>query len=407
MSTNFCPKCGRQRTGSNRFCGGCGNDYGQSAADSGTPLAVDSVMEVQLAADGAVAGEATTLEPIPAAAEPAVPGSAKQVRGDASAEQARWNGPLDATRWAPPGGATHVESAAADPATAAAPVPVKPDPFTSWLAEPSPAGEATRPGDEPADQRKTADTVYATPPTTGYLPPAQPAPAFPPPPAPVGPRRRSGGGRTAAFILVGILVALAAGGGVYTLVSRSHGHATAQPPSHPSVTVNASTAAPAVQASTSPTASVGASPSTSPSASATPSPTQTGTVQVSPGVASNPAEPQVAAYLNRYFKAINTRSYSEYNSLLDAENQQSDSESSFNSGFATTKDSDEVLTGITGTGGGSLEANVSFTSNQSPADSVDQNACNNWRVSLYLVPQGNSYVMTAAPAGYKAVYTDC
>jgi hypothetical protein len=153
----------------------------------------------------------------------------------------------------------------------------------------------------------------------------------------------------------------------------------------------------------------GASPSTSPSASATPSPTQTGTVQVSPGVASNAAEPQVAAYLNRYFKAINTRDYSEYNSLLDAENQQSDSESSFNSGFATTKDTDEVLTGITGTGtgGGSLEANVSFTSHQTPADSVDQSACNNWRVSLYLVPQGNSYVMTAAPAGYKAVYTDC
>ena len=370
MSTNFCPKCGRQRTGSNRFCGGCGNDFGQSAADSGTPLAVDSVTEVQLAADAPVAGEATTLEPIPAAAEPAVPWSAKQVRWDA-------------------------------------PAPVKPDPFTSWLAEPSPAGEATRPGDEPADQRKTADTVYAAPPATGYLPPAQPAPAFPPPPAPAGPRRRSGGGRTAAFILVGILVALAAGGGVYTLVSRSHGHATAQPPSRPSVTVNASTAAPAVQASTSPTASAGASPSTSPSASATPSPTQTGTVQVSPGVASNPAEPQVAAYLNRYFKAISTRNYSEYNSLLDAENQQSDSESSFNSGFATTKDSDEVLTGITGTGGGSLEANVSFTSHQSPADSVDQSACNNWRVSLYLEPQGNSYVMTAAPAGYKAVYTDC
>jgi len=130
-------------------------------------------------------------------------------------------------------------------------------------------------------------------------------------------------------------------------------------------------------------------------------------VQVAPGVASNPAEPQVAAYLNRYFNAINTRNYSEYNSLLDAENQQSDSKSSFDSGFATTKDSDEVLTGITDTSGGSLAANVSFTSHQSPADSVDQSACNNWRVSLYLVPQGNGYVMTAAPAGYKAAHADC
>jgi hypothetical protein len=124
-------------------------------------------------------------------------------------------------------------------------------------------------------------------------------------------------------------------------------------------------------------------------------------------VASNPAEPQVAAYLNRYFNAVNTRNYNEYNSLLDAEKQQSDSEASFDSGYATTKDSDEVLTGITDTGGGSLTANVSFTSHQSPSDSVDQSACNNWQLSFYLVPQGNGYVMTITPADYRAAYTDC
>ena len=350
MSTNFCPKCGRQRTSSNRFCRGCGNDFGQSAADSGTLLAIDSVAEVQVAA--------TRLESVPAA----------------------------------------------DPA----PAPGNPDPLAPWLAEPSLADTATRPPKEPADGWKAADTAYATPPrAAGYLPPVPSAPAFPPPSGPVGPTRRSGGGRTAAIIIVGILVALAAGGGVYALVSRSHGHATAQPPTRPSVTVSASTAAPTVQAPTSPTTGASASPSTSPSASASLSPPQTGTVQVAPGVASNPAEPRVAAYLNRYFNAINTRNYSAYNSLLDAENQQSDSKSSFDSGFATTRDSDEVLTGITDTGGGSLTANVSFTSHQTPADSVDQSACDNWRVSLYLAPQGNGYVMTAAPAGYKAVYTDC
>jgi hypothetical protein len=123
--------------------------------------------------------------------------------------------------------------------------------------------------------------------------------------------------------------------------------------------------------------------------------------------ASNPGEPQVETYLNRYFNAINTRNYSEYNSLLDAQEQQSDSKSSFDSGFATTKDSDEALTGITDTDGGSLTANVSFTSHQSTADSVDQSACDNWQLSLYLVPQGNGYVMTTAPAGYRAAYTDC
>lgn len=259
---------------------------------------------------------------------------------------------------------------------------------------------------EPTDQWKTADTVYAAP---EYLPPAQPAPAFPPPPAPVGPTgpgRRSGGGRTAAFIIVGVLVVLAAGGGVYTLVSRSHGHATAQPPSTPVATVGAGTA-PAVQASASPTEFASASPSASPSASATPTPTQTGTVRVAPGVAGNPAEPQVEAYLNRYFNSINTRNYSEYNSLLDAQKQQADSRANFDSGFGTTKDSNEVLTGIEDTGSGNLTANVSFTSHQSPAESVDDSACNNWQLSLFLAPQGNSYVMTTTPTGYQVAYTDC
>jgi hypothetical protein len=283
--------------------------------------------------------------------------------------------------------------------------------------EPIPA--AAYPPPEPAaDSWNTADTAFTAPPpttppqttppqTTGYGPPAPPAAAFPPPSTPAGPRRRSGGGRTTAFIIAGILVALAAGGGAYALVSRSPGHATAPPPGRPAVTVPASAAASIVPSSSSPTASASASPSTSPSASATPSPTQTGTVRAAPGVAGNSAEPQVDAYLNRYFNSINTRNYSEYNSLLDAQKQQADSQSSFDSGFATTKDSNEVLTAIVGTGGGSLTANVTFTSRQSPADSIDQNACNNWQLSLYLVPQGNGYVMTAAPAGYQATYTDC
>jgi hypothetical protein len=130
-------------------------------------------------------------------------------------------------------------------------------------------------------------------------------------------------------------------------------------------------------------------------------------VRVAAGVASSPGEPQVAAYLNDYFNSINTRNYNEYNGLLDAQEQQSDSQSNFDSGFATTKDSSEVLTGIQETGDGSVMATVSFTSHQNPADGVDDSACNDWQISLYLVPQGNRYVMTAAPAGYHAAYTDC
>jgi hypothetical protein len=276
-----------------------------------------------------------------------IPTAAEPVESGEPAEQTRRDGPLDAARWAPPVNATRVEPSATD---------------------------------------------------------LVPAAAFLPPSAPVAPRRRFGGGTRMAFIIAGVLIVLAAGGGAYALVARSSGHATAQPPSHPSVTAGASTASPTAQATTSPTAS----PTTSPSASATPSPspTQTGTVRVVAAVASSPEEPQVDAYLNRYFSSINTHNYNEYNSLLDAQEQQADSQSSFNSGFATTKDSNEMLTGIQDTGG-NVTATVSFTSRQNTADSVDGSACNNWQISLILAPQGNSYVMTAAPAGYHAAYTDC
>ena len=344
---SFCPKCGRQRRVDMRFCGGCGNDFGQPA-------------------------EPATSEP----AEPAEP-----TRWDAPAGQTRLDSPPDAAR---------------------------PDRYASWFADPSAAVEANPLPGEPSDRWEAADTVYAKPtPSTAYAPPpSQPAPGYPPPASADPGRRRSGGRGTAILVIVVILVVLGAGGGAYA-VTRSHGRTTAQPPGNPTVTVRASTAAPGVQAPASPAVNASASPTASPSASVTPSPTRTGTVQVAPGVTSDPAEPRVEAYLNRYFDAINTQNYSEYNSLLDAQGQQDDSPSNFDSGYATTKDSNEVLTGIEDTGGGSLTANVSFTSRQSPADSIDHSACDNWQISLYLVPQGNSYAATAVPPGYHAAHTAC
>jgi hypothetical protein len=337
----FCAKCGRQRVNDARFCGGCGNDFGEQAPDSGIPLAGEPVA---------------------------------QFRWDASADAARSETP-DVAR-----------------------APAGPDPFAPWVAAPSPAHQAGRPSDPPAGRWETADTISARPATApGYLPPSDPG----------SPERGSGGGKRAAFIIVLLLVALATGGGAYALVSGATDQATAQPSSDATIAAHASTPAPAAQPSNPPTVSASASPSTGPTASAAATRTQTGTVQVAAGVASNPAAPQVEAFLNRYFSSINTRNYSEYNSLLDAQKQQADSQSTFDSGYATTKDTNEVLTGITDTGGGSLTANVSFTSRQSPADSIDQSACNDWQISLYLVPQGGSYVMAAAPASYTAAYTDC
>ena len=330
----FCPKCGRQRNANARFCGGCGHEFVQQPADSGTASPAES-------------GESIESREPPTAPSPGL---------------TRWDAPVAQTRW-----------------------------------------------DRPLE---TPETVYAAPAGAGYAPPpytspAEPAPVYeyePPPLPPPGPEVRGPRPRsrmTGVIVIVAVVVVAAAGGGAYAF-ARSQRHTT-QPPSQPTATGQPSTAGP----STSPTATASPSPTASPSASPTPSPTNTGTVQVAAGVASDPAEPQVVAYLNHYFSAINAHNYNAYNSLLDAQEQQGNSRSTFDSGYATTKDSNEVLTGIDDTGGGSVTAHVSFTSQQNAGNSVDGSACNNWQISLYLAPQGNSYVMTAAPAGYHAAYTDC
>jgi hypothetical protein len=366
---SFCPKCGRQRTTDSRFCGGCGNDFGPRAASGGTPAVAE-------------------------AEEPAAFAAAEQTRLDVPVEQTRLE--------RPPGAAP-------------------PDRYASWYAEPSPADAPATAGSanagsanaDPwnADPWNAADTVYAEPARTAgstpYTPPAGPAypPAYPLP-APATSGGGSGGRRTAILVIVVVLVVLGAGGGAYAL-TRSHGSSTAQPPGNPTVTAPPASTTPTVQAPASPVVNASASPTASPSVTVTPTPTRPAGVQVASGVAGDPAEPQVLAYLNRYFSAINRHDYNAYQSLLDAQEQQGNSQSTFDSGYATTKDSGEVLTGIEDTGGGTLTANVSFTSRQNTADSVDGSACNTWRISLYLVPQGSSYVMTAAPAGYHAAYADC
>jgi hypothetical protein len=344
---SFCTKCGRPRTGS-QFCGGCGHDFGEQAPDSGTPLR-------------------------------AQPGT------EAPAEQTPGAGPFDATRWDRPADVTRAESAA-DRWETTDTIYAKPGPAPAYPPRP-PAASAFPPPSAP--------------------PPSAPSSSAPPPWAPADPGRGSGGGRRAAFIVVLVLVVLAAGGGAYALVSRSSGHSAAQSSGQPTVSSGAGATASSSPGSVTSAASASASPSASPSASAKPRPTQTGAVRVAAGVAGNSAAPQVEAFLNRYFNSINTRNYSEWNSLLDAQGQQGDSQSTFESGYATTKDSNEIITGITETGGGDVTANVSFTSRQSPADSIDHSACNDWQLSFFLEPQDGGYVATTPPSGYHAAYTDC
>src|ERR1700744_5853509 len=142
---NFCPKCGRQRTDSNRFCGGCGIDFGKPAADSGTPLAHET----------------------------------------APAEQAGWGG----------------DSWLAKPSPADGPTSPSDEPADRWE---SPDTISATPYPTPPQS-----TGYPTPPPppppppqpTGSRPPPHPPPPSPPPrppTKPAGPRGGPAGGRTTA-----------------------------------------------------------------------------------------------------------------------------------------------------------------------------------------------------------------
>jgi hypothetical protein len=355
---SFCPACGRRRTDSSRFCGGCGHDFGEQAAAGGS------------------APPAVAVDPAPTAAN-----------AKAAVDNTRWDAPADATRLEPP----TADTAAAKPA--------EPDPFAAWFAPQAPAAAA--------DQWH-ADTVYAAPnqpagyQPAGYPPPSQQGPVFPPPQGPVGgpPPRQPSRGVRAALIILAVLIVLGAGGAAYALFPKSIKSAAVTSPPAAS-----SGATPTTQSSATSSGSPGTSPTVTATGSASPSPSL---VRVAQGVGSNPATPQVETVLTHYFQGINTHSYAEYSSALDAQEQAKQPQSTFDSGYSTTTDSGMTLTSLTSTSGGGLAATVTFTSHQSASASVDKKStCNHWTLTLYLVPQGTGYLKGAAPSGYQPTYSDC
>ena len=332
---SFCASCGRQRSGTARFCGGCGAEFGDPGADPD--------------AQGPPSHEATRLDVDP---------------GD--------------TRVEPPAAQT--------------------DPFASWYQREAPAvRQETDSNWQPTRTVQAAPTQAA-----GHLPPSYPPQVPPPPPFPSGPpasppRRNSGG--KGLFIAVAVVVVLAAGGGAYALATSLGKHPNAQSPTPPA----ASASTPA--AGTSPATGSSAAPSTTGS-SPTPSPTLS-LVAISPDVQAGTAEPQVETLLSHYFNGINTHDYQEYASTLNAAQRANQPQSKFESGYSSTTDSAMTLTSLSDSGNGGLTATVTFTSRQSPAQSVDNSACNAWTLNLYLAPQGSGYLIGPAPAGYQPNYSDC
>jgi hypothetical protein len=209
-------------------------------------------------------------------------------------------------------------------------------------------------------------------------------------------------------VVAAVVVAIAVAGGAFALV-RNHGQPRAgAPPTHQASSAAAQSApARGTPASSSDVTPLSSGPASSPPASPTTG-TGAGTgVAVAPGAASNAAEPQVLALVNRYFAAINSHDYAAYASLLDQQELQTITASAFATGYATTIDSDETLTGISDTGSGGVAAMVTFTSHQQPANSVDDSACTSWAITLFLVPNGTGYLIGAPPSSYHASYQAC
>jgi len=298
-----------------------------------------------------------------------------------------------------------------DPTTADEAVPgdtrveppaVPPDPFASWYQRQPQVARA----DAAATWQPTQAVNAAPTPTTGSssaFTPANPfssanpvMPPAPPAPPPAGPPGRRGGGRRGLFMTLAVVVVLAAGGGAYALATALGRHSTGRPTAGGSTSAAGSPTGGATRQASSPPAS----------ASTTASPTPS-LVAVSPGVSAGAAQPAVETLLSHYFQGINSHDYAEYAGTLNPAEQAKQTQAEFDSGYSSTTDSGMTLTGLSATGNGDLTATVTFTSRQSPAQSVDKSACNAWTLNLYLVPQGSGYLIGPAPSGYQPTYSDC
>ena len=144
-----------------------------------------------------------------------------------------------------------------------------------------------------------------------------------------------------------------------------------------------------------------------PAATSAPASAVSGLVTVAPGAADAPHAAAVVAFLNRYFRAINSHSYSAYQRLFSPSLRSGLSAAAFSSGYGTTRDSAATLHSISVTTAGELDAMVTFTSHQQAADSPTNSTCTAWTISLYLSRSRGRYVLQTPPAGYQPSFRSC
>ena len=248
-------------------------------------------------------------------------------------------------------------------------------------------------------------------------PPSGPAPRSPARDSTTSPRPRLEGQR--ATIALVAAAALIAGGIIAGFqIAGSHGHATAghavasQQHRSPAPAQTAALA-PVENSSASPTASESGSSGPATSAPASPaSPASSASsrhataVAIGPLAAEQPDAAKVAAFLSRYFAAINNRNYPAYAALFAANALPTTTARQFRNGYRSTRDSNAELVNLMASPAG-LAASVTFRSHQSAAASATHTSCTLWGVTFYLQPDASSYLIGPPPAGYQASYHPC
>ncbi|HWG61369.1 MAG TPA: hypothetical protein VG253_06615 [Streptosporangiaceae bacterium] len=129
-----------------------------------------------------------------------------------------------------------------------------------------------------------------------------------------------------------------------------------------------------------------------------------GAIAVAPAARQARGARQVATFLGRYFRAINTRNYPVYASLFEPRERPTHQQ--FVAGFRTTRDSGATLTGLAPYAHGPA-AVVTFASHQKPYASPNHAVCDRWNITFFLRPHGSGYLIGAPPRGYHGKHTSC
>lgn len=201
--------------------------------------------------------------------------------------------------------------------------------------------------------------------------------------------------RPAAFVAIAIVLVGGGIGAAWLLGRHKPSSVTEPEPGSASPATPPAASAPAPGGSTSPLPPL-------PSAS-----TGQAVVAVKGAAAQDSAASPVAAFLDRYFTAINSHRYYAYEALLVPQLQRGLTRASFNNGYQGTIDSAISLINISTADNGDTRAVLKFTSHQIPNAANHQESCTNWRISLFLAQNGGGYLIDLPPPWYHSASAPC